>query len=113
MNREDEGKILGAFLIGGILGIGLALLFAPQSGKKTRKDISKFAGKVGADAKEKVDDVVESIKELTDKVGDKISDTVSKGKELEDGAKKKILKTIEDAQKVIEKQKARLTKLIK
>lgn len=113
MNRGDEGKILGAFLIGGALGIGLALLFAPRSGKKTRKDISKFTGKVRTDAKEKVEDVVESIKELADKVSDKISDAASKGKELEDDAKKNILKAGENCQKVIEKQKVKLSKLIK
>lgn len=113
MERIDEGKILGAFLIGGILGVGFALLFAPQSGEKTRKDISKLARKVGGDAKEKAEDIVESIEELVDKLGDKISDAASKGKELEEDVKKNILKVIENGQKVVEKQKTKLTKLIK
>ncbi|MEK7307738.1 MAG: YtxH domain-containing protein, partial [Nitrospirota bacterium] len=46
MKCPEEGKILGAFLIGGIVGAGLALIFAPQSGKKTRKDISRFTRRV-------------------------------------------------------------------
>jgi len=113
MRRGDEGKILGAFLIGGILGIGLAFLFAPQSGEKTRKDISRFARRVKDDAQEKAEDVIEAIEELADKIGDKISDASSKGKELEEDAKKKILRAIENGQRIIEKQKARLSKLIK
>lgn len=113
MDRIDEGKILGAFLIGGILGAGLAFLFAPKSGKETREDISKFARKVKDDTKEKAEDVVESIEELVDKINDKVSDAVSKGKELGEDTKKNILKTIENGLKAIEKQKTKLSKLIK
>ncbi len=112
MNHE-EGKILGAFLIGGILGIGLALLFAPQSGKKTRKNISKFASKVKDDAREVAENAAESVEDLAVKVAEKISDVVSTGEGLSEDAKKKTLKAIEDAQKIIGKQKAKLSKLIK
>ena len=80
MNGRDESKILAAFLIGGILGAGFALLFAPQSGEKTRKDISKFAKKVKNEAKEKAEDIAESIEELVAKISDRVSDAASKGK---------------------------------
>jgi len=113
MARIDEGKILGAFLLGGILGAGLALLFAPQSGEKTRRDISKFTRRVKDDVTEKAEDIVESIKDLGGKLNDRISDVVSKGKELTEDVKENILKTIEDTQEAIEKQKAKLAKLIK
>lgn len=43
-SEEDHtGTILVSFLIGGIVGAGLALLMAPQSGKKTRKQIAEIA----------------------------------------------------------------------
>lgn len=113
MKRVDEGKIMGAFLIGGILGVGCALLFAPQSGEKTRRDISRFTRRVSDDAKEKAEDVVLAIEDLADRIGDKISETASKGKELEEGVRKKILSAVENSLKAIEKQKTRLTKLIK
>jgi len=113
MARIDEGKILASFLIGGILGAGLALLFAPQSGEKTRKDISKFTRRVKDDVREKAEDVVESIEDLVDKLNDRVSDVVSKGKELEGDVREGILKAIENSQRVIEKQKAKLSKLIK
>ncbi|MDA8084136.1 MAG: YtxH domain-containing protein [Nitrospiraceae bacterium] len=42
--NEDNGiEILASFLIGGIVGAGLALLFAPQSGRKTRSQIRDLA----------------------------------------------------------------------
>ena len=36
-----------AFVAGTLLGAGVALLFAPQSGRKTRRDIRQFAEKAG------------------------------------------------------------------
>ena len=33
------------FVAGALLGAGVALLFAPQSGRKTRRDLSRFADK--------------------------------------------------------------------
>ena len=112
MEWKDERKILASFLIGGVLGAGFALLFAPQSGERTRKDISKFAKKMKNEAKEKAEDISDSIEELMAAMGDKISDAVSKGRDLEEDVKKNILRAIENSQKAIEKQKARISKMI-
>ena len=40
---SDKGKALGSLLIGFGLGVGLAILFAPQSGEETREWISANA----------------------------------------------------------------------
>lgn len=50
MSKEKKHG-LGKFLIGAGLGIGLGMLFAPKSGKETRKDL-----------KEKMDNLVEKAK---------------------------------------------------
>ena len=48
MADEVVNKNTAAALIAGaLLGAGVALLFAPQSGRKTRRDIRQFAEKVG------------------------------------------------------------------
>ena len=39
-----------ALLAGALLGAGVALLLAPQSGRKTRRDIRQFAEKAGSKA---------------------------------------------------------------
>ncbi len=51
-----------SFLAGALLGAGLALLFAPESGRKTRKKIKGFA----EDVLEKAEDSLEGIKEKVD-----------------------------------------------
>jgi gas vesicle protein len=44
-NREngEGGTVVISFLIGSIVGAGIALLFAPYSGKKTRGKIADLA----------------------------------------------------------------------
>ncbi len=45
-NNDKTGTVLISFLIGGIIGAGVALLLAPQAGKKTRKQILDTADDV-------------------------------------------------------------------
>ena len=42
----------GNFLLGAGLGVGLGLLFAPKSGKETRKDLAKAFDELVEKAKE-------------------------------------------------------------
>lgn len=55
---NNSGTILISFLIGGIIGAGLALLLAPQSGRKTRKQIADFA----EDARDSASDYAKKLK---------------------------------------------------
>ena len=64
MKEEGEvtnvGSILVSFVVGGLVGAGVALLLAPKAGKELRKDI----------------------KDITSDTRGKIATTVEKGKEL-------------------------------
>ncbi len=65
MFQKEEGNgstVLISFLIGGIVGAGLALLFAPYSGKKMRGKIVDMA-----------DDVKEYATDYSKKIRQKIS----------------------------------------
>jgi gas vesicle protein len=60
-NNDKTGTVLISFLIGGIIGAGVALLLAPQSGKKTRKqmldaadDVRDYASGYAKKLKEKI-----------------------------------------------------------
>ncbi len=56
---SNGGTILASFLIGGIVGAGLSLLFAPYSGKKMRGKIADMA----EDAKDYATDYAKKLKE--------------------------------------------------
>lgn len=65
MSRRDYSLtevMLISFLVGGIVGAGLALLFAPQSGTVTRKKIMDMA-----------EDVKDTALDYTEKVKKKVS----------------------------------------
>lgn len=101
-------KVAGAFLVGGVIGAAIALLYAPKSGRETRKDIAKTARKIKKETAHVVEDAVDSINDFADDVKDRVSDVIEKGKDLSEGAKKEILRNLEHGQKAIEKQRKRI-----
>ena len=110
---SDKVKAGALMLVaGGIIGAGVALLFAPQSGKRTRRDIARFSRKVKDQAADAVEEFAESVHDMVDSVSDKAADLLDKGKDLAHSAKKDVLKAIEDGQVKLEKEKSRLAKLL-
>lgn len=59
--ENNAGTVLISFLIGGIVGAGMALLFAPYSGKKLR-------GKIGDIADDATDYATDYAKKLKQKI---------------------------------------------
>ncbi len=105
---DDYKKIAGAFLLGGAIGAVVALLYAPKSGRETRKDIAKTARRVKKETVHLVEDAVDSINDFAEDVKDKVSDIIERGRDLSDDAKKEIVRNLEQGQKVLEKQKKRI-----
>jgi gas vesicle protein len=105
---KDATSMMGAFLLGGLIGAAIALLYAPKSGRETRKDISKAAKRAKRGAVDLAEDIAESVSDFTSDMKDKASDIVDRGKELSDNARKEILANLEHGQKVIEKQRKRI-----
>lgn len=77
MSRHEgrKGFIIGT-LLGGVLGGVTALLFAPKSGDKLRKDLAR-----------KYNDVSDKTKELIDGVSDQAKELVEKAREIAEDAK--------------------------
>jgi len=64
MSENTGSKMFFSFLTGAAIGAGLALLFAPQSGKETRRQIKDFSEKIGNDVKESVEKISENAKDF-------------------------------------------------
>jgi len=106
-DHTNEKRIAGAFIIGGVIGAGISLLYAPQSGRRTRKDIVRFTRNVADEAKDTIEDATESLHDLVNDMSDKLSHLASSRKDMAEGAKKKIVYALDNVQKIVEKQKAR------
>ena len=110
---NDKLKAGAVMLIaGGIIGAGLALLYAPQSGKRTRRDIARISRKVKEQADDAVEDFSDTVHEMVDSMSDKAADLLDKGMRMAYSAKKDVLKAIEEGQARLEKEKLRLAKLL-
>ncbi len=114
MTDKNNDALAGAlFLVaGGIIGAGIALLFAPQSGKATRKDITRYAKRARRKAEDVVEDFSDNVSKMVDMVGERAEDILETGKDLAYEAKKDLLRAMEKGQEKLEKQKSKLAKLI-
>lgn len=66
--RDDSGAGVRWFLAGAVLGGALALLFAPQSGKETRRQIRRKARDLRDMAEDGLEDLGERFEEGKDRV---------------------------------------------
>jgi gas vesicle protein len=112
MRNEDLVKVGAAFLIGGTIGAAIALLYAPQSGRETRKDIKRTARRIKNEATDLVEDTIDHIDDFVDETKDRVSEIIDRGVELSGAARKEIVKTLEQGQKALDKQKSRLMEAI-
>ena len=96
--NEDNGfsasSVFLAFILGGVVGAGISLLLAPQSGKETREKIKGLA----EDIKGKTTDYAGQIK-------DKVTSTVEHGREFIEEKKSIISSAIEAGKEAYEKKK--------
>jgi gas vesicle protein len=78
-DREGgAGLVLLSFIVGGIVGGILGVLFAPKAGRQTREDIAeaaseikKEAEKFSKEARERVDGFIKESKEVLAKLSQK------------------------------------------
>jgi len=106
---KNNARIGGAFLLGGIIGAAIALLYAPKSGAETRKDISKAARRIKNNTVDLIGDTINDVNEFADGLKERTADIIEHGIDLSDKAKKEIVKALEYGQKTIEKQIKRLS----
>lgn len=113
MEDRDKKVAAAALLIfaGGVIGAGLALLFAPQSGTRTRKDIVRYTKKVRNRADEVVDDLASNVNNLVETIGDKTEELVEKGKDVAGGARKDLIRLIEEGASKLEKFRTILSRM--
>jgi gas vesicle protein len=74
VEKGDSG--FGAFLWGAVIGAGLALLFAPQSGEETRRLIKNRGRRLWAAAEEKASEIQDLVSSGFDDAKERVEDAI-------------------------------------
>lgn len=84
VERTSDGSGILPFLWGALIGAGVALLYAPRSGRETRAEISGRARRFKEGAEAKVRGVQESVNEVVDNVRNQVSGRVNTARDALD-----------------------------
>ncbi len=90
------GSVFGAFLLGGLIGAVLGLLFAPRSGKETRDIIAEKSGEYWGEAGE-----------FYDTGKDKVTDAVAAGQQTAAEKGEQLRSKIDEARGRLQEQVAK------
>lgn len=74
--ERDGGSNTGAFLLGAVVGAGLALLFAPRSGKETQEQLKARAVQLRDVAQERMRAAQEGLEERLGRAGEQVRDQI-------------------------------------
>ncbi|GMO64323.1 MAG: hypothetical protein Nk1A_0600 [Endomicrobiia bacterium] len=92
---SDNKDTLLAFILGGLLGTVLGVLYAPRSGKETRNNIKKLGEKIS----DKVNDLNSDFKETSRKLYEESRNKIYSGKDKINEAFKAGKKVFEELSK--------------
>jgi gas vesicle protein len=100
---HEEGfsasSVILAFLLGGLVGVGVSLLLAPKSGRETREELQDFT----SDAKEAAEDYIDQVKM-------KVTSSVGRGKDFFQEKKSIITTAVDAGKEAYERERERLKK---
>jgi gas vesicle protein len=100
-NRIADRNTAAALIAGALVGAGAALLFAPQSGRRTRQDIKLFAEKVGNKADAARIQLQRSVDNIIGEAEDKILDAMNHGKEWTDSRMTELRRVLNTVRKAV------------
>jgi gas vesicle protein len=89
--ERNERSILVPFLVGGVIGAGIALLMAPKSGKETRKDVMDFAVRT----RDAISTTIDKSKALYKDGKTAVAGAIDNGTTLYEGSKAAVVSAIE------------------
>ncbi len=100
--ERDKGGGVGAFVLGALVGAGIALLFAPKSGAETQEDIKRQARKLRSSAEDRVREAQRQIEERLGEVRegvqtrmDGVKDAVTAGRSAATDARSDLEKRLQ------------------
>jgi len=104
--ERDSGAGAGSFVLGALVGAGLALLFAPQSGKETQDEIRSQAQKLREAAGERLAGAKTDLEGRLDEVREGVQVRVEMVKDAVDSGRDAARSARSDLEGKLERSKA-------
>jgi gas vesicle protein len=114
MNMSDDERgtnlatVVVSFLAGAAIGSGLALLFAPKTGREVREQIKDLTEDAVDKIKDYAKEAQEKVKDYAKDAQEKVKATYESGKEVVLEKKSIISSAIDAGKEAMEKEKQRL-----
>jgi gas vesicle protein len=105
--EKNERSILIPFLVGGVVGAGIALLMAPKSGKEMRKDVMDFAIRTRDTISTTIDTTIDKSKVLYEDGKTAVAGAIDNGSALYEESKAAVVGAIEAGKDAFLKERAR------
>jgi gas vesicle protein len=103
---EREGGGIGTFILGALVGAAVALLFAPQSGEETQREIRERASRLRTAAEEKVRDAQRQIEGRLDNARQGLNDGVDAVREAVESGRQAATEARTELERRLERSKA-------
>jgi gas vesicle protein len=104
--EQKGGSGVGSFLIGALVGAGLALLFTPYSGEETQEEIKERARRLKSAAGDQIRTAQKNIEERIDHTRDEIMDRVGTVREAVESGRRAARDARSDLEHKLERSKA-------
>lgn len=77
---ENSGKIIGALVLGAVIGAACGILLAPDKGAETRKKLFNGAKDLADDLKEKMKDGASKLRDMSNMAEERMDDLAKNAK---------------------------------
>jgi gas vesicle protein len=104
--ERDGGGGFGSFILGALVGAGLALLFAPQSGEETQDEIRARAQKLRSAAEERMREAQLTLQDRLENVRDGVESRVELVRDAVQTGRAAAEEAREDLEAKLERSKA-------
>lgn len=104
--ERDGGGGIGSFLVGALVGAGLALLFAPKTGEETQEDLKERARKLKGVAEDRVREAQKQLESRMEQARKGVHEKVDEVREAVDAGRQAAVEARDDLERRLERSKA-------
>jgi len=104
--ERGGGSGLGSFVLGALIGAGVALLFAPKTGEETQEDLKERARKLKAVAEVKVREAQQQLEERLEAAREGVQSRVEGVKEAMEAGRKAAVDARGELEERLQRSKA-------